>query len=136
MANQLQRATKTVHEQPIYSHFAMPRRLDVDGSKEVSEAEVSEGIFLLSGAQLDSDGFARFSRGISDNGNLNKDQFKKVRVVMRIFVCVFKRMRKAIFCFKPLISNSKVLIPSQSHLQSIHLLTSCVICILAFGGRP
>ncbi len=56
----------------------------MDGSKEVSEAEVSEGIFLLCGAQLDSDGFAWFSKGISDNGYLNKEQFNKVGVSMLI----------------------------------------------------
>ena len=60
------------------SDFGKHRRLDVDGSKEVSEAEVTEGLFLLCGAELDSDGFSWISRGISDTGNLNKDQFKKV----------------------------------------------------------
>ena len=57
-------------------------RLDVDGSDGVSEVEVTEGLFLLCGAQLGSDGFARFVRDISDDGNLTKNQFRKVRSLL------------------------------------------------------
>ena len=59
----------------------LSRRLDVDGSDGVSEVEVAEGLFLLCGAQLGPDGFARFVRGISDDGNLTKKQFRQVCVV-------------------------------------------------------
>ena len=81
-------------------------RMDVNQNKRVSEVEMSEGLFLLCGAQLAPEGFRQFANSGCDDANccisgdgISKEQFRRVIncFVDRLLPCM-RKLTRNLYC--------------------------------------